>query len=169
MLRAAKQYGSAIFVTLAFAAFILSTKQRDIHTLLGVSVSDSSVRTDILNSIQIDVKEIHGVRVADHDADTVSFYFEYEADYNEILNTISAMPVMIGNNRYAMRCGLLNSPTIPLDDSKKLSREELNASDFFWNAKPEDYTFYECLKGSTRHLMLVSKISSRILHKVEII
>jgi hypothetical protein len=169
MWKAVKQYGGAIFIITVFAAFILSTaKKRKFDSSLGVHVTDSSVRADILSTFDIEVKEIHGIQVTDHDADTVSFYFEYEADYREVLNTISALPIQIDDNISAMRCGLLNSPTNPLDNSKKIAREEVDASEFFWDAKPEEYIFYECLKGSLKHLLLVSKTSSRILHKVEV-
>ena len=171
MLKAAKKYGSAVFVLIIFAALILLTvKEKVIDIYAGVTVSDSSFRTDILNSFDLEIKEIHGVRVDNHDADTVSYYFEYEAeDYNEVLNAISALPARIDDNRYSIRCGLLNSPTNPLDASKKLAKDELNASDFFWEATPGDYTFYECLKGSMRHTLLVSKTSSRVLHRIELV
>lgn len=44
MWKAAKQYGSAIFITVVFAAFILSAKKREVNASLGVHVTDSSVR-----------------------------------------------------------------------------------------------------------------------------
>jgi hypothetical protein len=168
-MKAAKQYGTAILVTAAFAALILfTTKERVVHTETGVTVSDSSIRTDILNSYALEIKEIHGVKIHDHDADSVSYYFEYEADFQDILNAIAALPVTIDDNRISTQCGLMNRDVNPLELFKGLSKKEQDASGFFWKAKPEEYVFYECLKGSMRHTLLVSKSSSKILHWIEV-
>jgi hypothetical protein len=169
MKKAVKQYGKAILVTLAFAALILfTTRERVISSDGEITISDSSIRTDILNSYAFEIKEIHGVRVDDHAADSVSYYFEYEADYQTILNAIAALPVKIDDNRTSIQCGLMNSAVNPLKFSIKQSEQELSVSEFFWQAKPEEYVFYECFKGSMKHTLLVSKSSSRILHWIEI-
>jgi hypothetical protein len=128
-------------------------------------VSDSSIRAEILNSSSIDLKEIHGIKVSSKDS--LSYYYEYEGDYNKILDAISSMPVRIDDNRTSLHCGLMNSDSNPLESFQKLSKTEVTASEFFWKAKPEEYTFYECVKGSMKHTLLVSKTSTKILHHIE--
>lgn len=165
-LKAAEKHGKAMLLMASFAAFILYTaEKRTAQIETTVSISDSSVRAEILNSYSIDLKEIHGIKV--YSSDSLSYYFEYEADYNQILNAISLLPVRIDDHRTSIRCGLMNSNSNPMQDFKGLSKTEVSASEFFWKANPEEYTFYECLKGSLKHTLLISKTSAKILHRIE--
>lgn len=168
-----KEWIKAGFVIAAFAALIIGTSSEQKKVADGDfirNVSDSSLRADILSSVTIaGLKEIRGVKVEYDQAGKISYYFEYEADPAVVLNAIASLPFRKDDNRSSVQCGLMNSETNPLEAYKDLPEQEFNAGSFFWKANPEEYTFYECLRSPMRHTMLVSKTSSRILHRIEVI
>jgi hypothetical protein len=170
MLKAARKYGKGIFLTISFAAFIIYTS---VNNRKSVSVdtsttyvSDSSVHEILGYSIE-KIKELHAIKVSR--ADKVSYYFEYEADHSRVMELLASMPFQLDDNKSSVQCGLMNSETNPLLYAATLSKVERDASNFFWTAQPTEYTFYECTKSPLKHTMLVSKNSSRILHRVEVI
>jgi hypothetical protein len=169
-IKAAKKYGQGAILPISFAAFI-------IYTSLGVNnnhnvdtsvtyVSDSSIHEILGYSIE-KIKEVHAVKISK--ADKVSYYFEYEADHTKVMELLASMPFQLDDNKSSVQCGLMNSDTNPLLYAAALSKVERDASDFFWAAQPTEFVFYECTKSPLKHTMLVSKNSSRILHRVEVI
>ena len=170
ILKAAVKYGKGAILPISFAAFIIYTSlnvKRDSQIDTSTTyVSDSSVHEILGHSIE-NIQEIHAVKVSR--ADKVSFYFEYEADHTKVLSLLASMSFRLDNNNSSVQCGLMNSESNPLLCFGALSQVERDASSFFWSANATDYTFYECTKSPLKHTMLVSKTSSRILHRVEMI
>lgn len=169
-MKAAKTYGAGLILMMSFAAFIVYTslglvKSNEVVDTSTTYISDSSVRESILGYTLPNLREIHGIKITK--ADRVAYYYEYEADYNQVLNLLASMPFQLDNNRTSVQCGWMNSDSNPLD-FKNLSQTELDASSFFWNVIPEEYSFYECLKSPLKHTVMISKTTSRILHRVEV-
>jgi hypothetical protein len=167
--KAAKKYGKGAVLILSFAAFIIYTSinnKRVVQADNSTYVSDSSVHEILGYSIE-KIKELHAIKISQ--ADKVSYYFEYEADHTKVMELLATMPFQLDDNKSSVQCGLMNSDTNPLLYAATLSKAERDASDFFWAAQPSEYVFYECTKSPLKHTMLVSKNSSRILHRVEVI
>jgi hypothetical protein len=131
-------------------------------------IMHASFQTDILQGAAIaDLKEIHGIKVVYADYGKCTYYFIYEADPNDTLRVISDLPFALDNNTSSVACLPMNTNLNPLDAVKTLSAQEREASSFFWKSKPENFTFYECIKSPFRQTVLISKTSPVILHRVE--
>ncbi len=167
-----KNYIRAALITGFFAVFIIylptDQKENNANPDLVYSITHASVLTDILHPSTIDgINEIHGVKITFADPGKVAYYFEYEANAQDTLTVIGSLPFTIDNNVSSLTCTLLDSKSNPLEVKETLSEQVHEATSFFWNSKASDYTFYECIKSPLKHTLLVSKTSSRILHKVE--
>ena len=171
-LRSVINYFRAALITSFFAALVIylpedrSGSSMDPESVHGIT--HASLQADILQGATIaDLKEIQGIKVVYADYGKCTYYFKYEADPNDTLNVISDLPFVLDNNPSSIACLLMNSNSSPLEAKKALTNQELEASAFFWNSKPEDFTFYECIKSPFRHTVLISKSSPVILHRVE--
>lgn len=167
-----KNYIRAAWITGFFAAFViyLPTEQRanNINPDLVYGISYASVQTDILQPSSIDgLKEIHGVKIAYYDQSKVAYFFEYEANALDTLKVVGLLPFTLDNNASSVACTLLESNSNPLEVNTAFSERVREATSFFWNSQAADYTFYECIKSPLKHTLMISKTSSRILHKVE--
>jgi hypothetical protein len=80
---------------------------------------------------------------------------------------VASLPFRIDDHVSSVAPVLMESNSNPLEVNAFFTKEALDATSFFWNAKPEEYTFYECFKGSMKHTLLISKTSAKILHKIE--
>lgn len=161
----------AAWITGFFAAFFISLtvdwKEEETDPNLVYSITPASLQNDILHKATIEgFKQLHGVRVTYADRTKVAYYFEYEANAQDTLNVIGSLPFVLDDNVSSLECTLMESKTNPLE-TMELSEQVREATAFFWNLKASDYIFYECAKSPLKHTLLISKTSSRILHKVE--
>lgn len=165
-------YFRAAMITGFFAALVIylpadrSGSHIDPESVHGIL--HASLQAEILQGATIaDLKEIHGIKVVYADYGKCTYYFKYEADPNDTLNVIGDLPFILDNNTSSIACLPMYSNSNPLDAGSTLTTPEREASSFFWNSKPEDFTFYECIKSPFRHTVLISKSSPVILHRVE--
>jgi hypothetical protein len=110
--------------------------------------------------------EINGVR-ATYPSGKHTSYFEYEADPMRVLFAVQSVPFAMNEGGDTL-CRDMNQ-TFTLSGHRVLSREEKSKSSFFWDIDPDDFVYYECLKGVQRHTILISKNSNRILHRIEVL
>ena len=158
----------AAMITGVFAAFVVYLPTEHKGSKAGLSVSYASIQADIFNNVSISgIQEIHGVKIMDYDRNKVEYYFEYEATGIDTLKMIASLPFSIDDRVSSVGPMLMESDSNPLEVNSSFTEEARNATSFFWNAKAEDFTFYECIKSPMKHTLLISKTSSRILHKVE--
>jgi len=165
-------YFRAALITGFFAALVIylptdrSGTTIDPESVYGIM--HASIQADVLQGATItDLKEIHGIKVLYADYGKCTYYFKYEADPNDTLKVISDLPFVLDNNTSSVACMPMNTNSNPLDAVMSLTTQEREASAFFWNSKPEDFTFYECIKSPFRHTVMISKSSPVILHRVE--
>lgn len=165
-------YLRAALITGFFAALVIylpadrSGSNIDPESVYGIM--HASIQADILQGATIaELKEVHGIKVVYADYGKCTYYFKYEADPNDTLNVIGDLPFVLDNNASSIACMPMYANLNPLDAVTTLTTQEREASSFFWNSKPEDFTFYECIKSPFRHTVLISKSSPVILHRVE--
>lgn len=165
-------YFRAALITGFFAALVIylptdrSGAAIDPKSVQGIT--HASLQSDVLQGGTIaDLKEIHGIKVVYADYGKCTYYFKYEADPNDTLNVIGDLPFLLDNNTSSVACLPMYANSNPLEAVRKLTAQEREASSFYWNSKPEDFTFYECIKSPFRHTVLISKSSPLILHRME--
>lgn len=134
----------------------------------GIPISEASVAQEVFGSADFGLRQLNGVRILNPDTGKYTYYFEYIANKQDTLRRISALPFLKDNRPSSLTCELMNSPLNPLDDSA-LAKEARDATAFFWDARADEFIFYECYKSPVKHTLLLSKTSDRILHKVEVI
>lgn len=134
----------------------------------GMPVSEASVAQEFFSDANFKLRQLNGVRIINSDTGKYTYYFEYIANQQDTLKRISALPFLKDNRPSSLMCELMNAPFNPLDDAA-LTHEERDAAAFFWNARAEDFIFYECYKSPVKHTLLLSKTSDLILHRVEVI
>ncbi len=134
----------------------------------SLNISSASVLHDVYQDMSANIQQLNGVKVRDSRTGKFVYYFEYIANKQDTLRRISAMPFLKDNRTSSLSVELMESSINPLDNSS-LSAEERNATSFFWDAKGEEFTFYECYKSPVKHTLLLSKTSDKILHRIEFI
>jgi hypothetical protein len=158
----------AAMITGVFAAFVIYLPTDRTHSKSGLSMSYASVQADIFNHVSLEsIQELHGVKIIDYDHQKVEYYFEYEANLVDTLKIVASLPFAIDDNISYVAPVLMENDANPLEVNPTFTEEIREATAFFWNAKPEEFTFYECVKSPMKHTILISKTSSRVLHKVE--
>jgi hypothetical protein len=161
-----------LFVVLLFLAFtgckknrdyeaLLDDADRDIPVITSVSVYDTLPKNALMH---LALRQIQGIK-AEHASGGYTCYFAYETDGTELLRRISALPFRRGQHADTL-CRRMDLP-FSLSGQKLLSEAEQRSSSFFWPADPSGYTHYECVKGSQRHTILISKVDATILHRIE--
>ena len=156
----------AAMITGVFAAFVLYVSADRAHSTSALSMSYASVQADIFNQLG-NIQEIHGVKIMDYENQKVEYYFEYEANELDTLKMIASLPFAIDDNKSNVAPVRMESSSSSLKINPSFTDEIKREIAFFSNAKAEEFTFYECVKSPMKHTLLVSKTSSRILHKVE--
>jgi hypothetical protein len=166
-----KNYGRAILMMGCFAIFFTSISVKrttDLPDPNAISfISHASVRSDIFNNSFNQVQEIHGVKISYNDPGKYAYYFEYRANARDTLQAIETLPFDPYGRVSSTTCMLMNSEANPLDERHAFPEEVQQATAFFWNVNAADFTFYECIRSPERHIVLISKTSDSILHKVE--
>ena len=166
-----KNYIRAAWITGFFAAFFIfltvDRKEESADPDQVYSITRASLQADILHRATIEgLKELHGVRITYADRTKIAYFFEYEANALDTLRVIGSLPFILDNNISSLECTLMESNSNPLE-ATEISKQVREATKFFWNSNASDYTFYECAKSPLKHTLLISKTSSRILHKIE--
>jgi hypothetical protein len=110
--------------------------------------------------------EINGVR-ATYPSGKHTSYHEYVADPIRVLFAVQSIPFAMNEGGDTL-CREMNRP-FTLSGQRVLSREEKLRASFFWEVNPDEFLYYECVKGVQRHTILISKNSKRILHRIEML
>jgi hypothetical protein len=170
--RTLKPYLVAGLATMLFATLVIFLPQRrttgEAELYYGPPISHASVQHEIFGNTGVPLQQLNGVKIFNADTGRFTYYFEYIANKQDTLRRIAALPFLKDNRRTSLSYQLLDSFENPLDGSK-LSKEEYEASSFYWDARGEEFTFYECYRSPMKHTILLSKNSDRVLHKVEVI
>lgn len=92
-------------------------------------------------------------------------YFEYEADNKTLIRTLGRLPfsraeILADTVAHPIAIGEFNE----LKASVSLAEQEHAA--VFWNTSLNDIVVYECIKAPFRHTLLISRTSSRVLHRI---
>ena len=95
-------------------------------------------------------------------------YFEYEADKNLLLETISELPFPMNSNVSDTRCRQIPLQTLTLQ-KQNISAVELERASHFWQPSGMDYEVFECIKAPFRHTLRIAKNSNQILHRIELL
>lgn len=166
-----KKYFRAALIMGFFAALVIYLPKKEeldgqYKLYFGIPVSEASVEHEVFSNSRLSLEQLNGVRILNYDTGKYTYYFEYIANKQDTLRAISALPFLKDNRPSSLMCELMNAPVNPLDNTA-LTQEERDGTSFFWNARAEDFTFYECYKSPVKHTILLSKTSDRILHKVE--
>jgi len=115
---------------------------------------------------ELSAKELNGIKVTYKSGKSTSYY-EYEADGDNLLSIITKLPFKLKTHaRIDSTYRAMNIP-FSLSGQKILTNKEIVASAFFWKINPNEFDYYECLKGSARHTVLINKKTNQILHRVE--
>lgn len=129
------------------------------------------VRTTLYDSLPPDairhlqLENIGGLKVKYSTGRYVS-YFEYSANSDTVLNVIANLPFSKHTPLADTSCRKV--PSESLQQLRSLvSIEEQTTGTSFWDANMNDVEVYECLKAPFRHVLVISKNSSRILHRIE--
>ena len=94
-------------------------------------------------------------------------YYEYEAKGDNLLSVITRLPFKLKTHaRIDSTYRAMNTP-FSLSGQEILTKEEITASAFFWRIDPDEFDYYECLKDSDRHTVLINKKTKQILHRIE--
>ena len=132
------------------------------------SISKAYLRDSIPQKLltELSAKEINGVKVS-YKSGKSTRYYEYEADGNNLLSVITRLPFRL--KTHALIDTTYRAMNIPFSLSGKevLSEEEITATSFFWKINPAEFDYYECLKDSDRHTVLINKKTKQILHRIE--
>lgn len=94
-------------------------------------------------------------------------YFEYEADRQDVLRVISQAPFSRDAVVADTVCRKVSYVDLALL-KENISEAEISNGSSFWNVDLEEFDVYECLKSPVRHLILISKHSRRVLHRIEV-
>ncbi len=156
----------AIFATLAVYLPNEKASEGKYEIYFGIPISEASVAQEIFGNADFKLQQLNGVKILNLDTGKYTYYFEYIANKQDTLRNINALPFLKDNRPSSLVCELMNSLVNPLDNSS-LTQEQRDATSFFWDARVDEFVFYECYKSPVKHTVLLSKTSERILHKVE--
>lgn len=118
----------------------------------------------IIESLHL--QDVMGLQFSYPDGHVVR-YFDYETDKNALLVAISNLPF----SKYANRADTV-CRAIPFEDIDVVLRSQVNSSEIdgwtaFWESRSDDFDAYECQKAPVRHILLISRHTNRVLHRVE--
>ena len=132
--------------------------------VLSTSIQDSLPATAI-KVLKLD--GVSGLKIKHHNGMYAS-YFEYEADKELLLNTISSLPFSMDATKADTRCHLISLQQIDILRQNLLPGEFENTT-FFWNVDRSHMKVFECIKPPYRHTIQMSENSNRILHRIELL
>jgi len=95
-------------------------------------------------------------------------YFEYEADKDILLDTISALPFPMNSNISDTRCRKISFQTLNAM-KKNINVTEIESAARFWDTAESQYQVFECIKPPFKHTLQVESGSRHILHRIELL
>jgi hypothetical protein len=93
-----------------------------------------------------------------------SSYFEYYADKNLVLGTLSELPFSMHADAADTRCREISFQELR-EIRERISPTELENS--FWNLDETNVETYECVKPPFRHILHIPKNTSQVFHLIE--
>jgi hypothetical protein len=95
-------------------------------------------------------------------------YFEYEADKNLLVNTISNLPFSMDAAKADTRCHSISFQELDVI-RQNLQPYEFENTTSFWNVDRSNLKVFECIKPPFRHTIQMTDGSNRILHRIELL
>lgn len=132
--------------------------------VLSTSIQDS-LPAAAIKILKLD--GVSGVKIKHHNGMYAS-YFEYKADKNLLLNTISSLPFSMDATMADTQCHPISLQQIDVR-RQNLLPGELENTTFFWDVDRSHMKVFECIKPPYRHTIQVSENSDRILHRIELL
>jgi hypothetical protein len=132
--------------------------------VLSTSIQDS-LPAAAIKVLKLD--GVSGLKIKHHNGMYAS-YFEYEADKNLLVNTISNLPFSMDAAKADTRCHPISLQQIDVI-RQNLLPGELENTTFFWNVDRSHLKVFECIKPPYRHTIQMSENSNRILHRIELL
>src|SRR5688500_17018085 len=114
----------------------------------------------------LNLPKTNGTKVLYHNGLYAS-YFEYEADPDAVMKTVSQLPFPIYLN---IAADTLCRPISRHDVEtmmKLISAEEKESTSNFWAGSKNNSNAFECIKGQFKHTLLLNRNSNGILHRIE--
>jgi hypothetical protein len=131
--------------------------------VLSTSIQDSLP----LNTVKaLNLEGISGLKIQHHNGLYTS-YFEYDADKNLLLNTISALPFRMNDTKADTRCHPISVADLEAI-KENLQPQELENTSFFWNTDHSKVKVFECIKPPYKHILQIESGSNHILHRIEL-
>lgn len=130
-----------------------------LSTSIGDSLPSGAVKA-------LHLEGITGVKIKHHNGMYAS-YFEYEADKNLLLKTISALPFRMDATKADTQCYRISIQELEII-KQKLQPQELENTSFFWNVDQSAVTIFECIKPPYKHILQIESGSNHIRHRIEL-
>lgn len=132
--------------------------------VLATSLEDSlpSVTIKALN-----LESIDGIKIQ-YNTGLYASYFEYRADPETVIKTISQLPFPIHTTLADTICRPVGFDAINLIRTQ-ISSIERETMENFWTIDPTSFVAYECIKAPFKHILQISKNSNQIFHRIEFI
>jgi len=130
--------------------------------VLATSLEDSlpSVTIKALN-----LKNIDGIKIQ-YNNGLYASYFEYQADPETVIKTISQLPFPIYTTLADTICRPIGFDAIDLMRNQ-ISSIERETMESFWTIDQNSFVVYECIKAPFKHTLQIRKNSNRIFHRIE--
>ena len=142
---------------------VLEVREKSIPPLiLSTSIHDSLPLTAV-NALQL--SDVVGIKIKHHTG-LYSNYFEYRADRDLLLETLSELPFVMQGTVADTQCHPISFEEMARIQ-EDLTTIEIENTSFFWTADASSIDVFECIKPPFRHTILVTKNSNRILHRIE--
>jgi hypothetical protein len=121
-----------------------------------------------LKTIQaMNVNELAGVAINIRSERRRIHYYEYQGDKNTILKAISQSGFEKDSLIADTVCRRVSFERL-LAIKSTLQPDEIKQSQFYWQFKSDKCEVYECIKASTKHIIVFLKDSKTTLHRIQI-
>jgi hypothetical protein len=138
-----------------------------------VDVPVVSIETNMDNYLpknslsRLGLSQVKGTKYVYPDQKEAS-YFEYTADENLLLDTISLLPFKKGNDDVNTFCNDISLEDVE-DIKKATPMDEVWDAASFWSIDHSGFHSYQCVKPPFIHLLLVDPQTNKVYHRVETI
>lgn len=131
--------------------------------LVTTTALADSIPSHILDSIGL--ADVTGIRLTYPTRPAVN-YFVYRCNKHTLKLALSRIPFPISRGMADVTYRLMGFEQLAEIEKQLPSSEPENAPGF-WSCNEEDYEAIECLKPPYRHIILMSRKSDEVLHRVE--
>jgi hypothetical protein len=129
--------------------------------ILATSLKDSVSQNAI---VTLGLDNVPGVKFKYRNGSFAS-YFSYRANKQDLLRAMALLPVQIGSH-----VADTTYRQIAFSDLHKIRNDahgvEIENAASFWQTSEDNFEAFECLKPPFRHVILVSKSSDQVFHRV---